>query len=84
MVSAGGRGTQWLWDRFSWYDTDQGEMEGLTLASFLLNTLFLSPEEVEEKDSFPVQTSTVYLLSVYLLNVYFGQALLWPLEYHRK
>lgn len=44
MVSAGGRGTQWLWDRFSWYDTDQGEMEGLTLASFLLNTLFLSPE----------------------------------------
>ena len=59
-------GTQWLWDHFSWYDTNQTEMELMTLASFSLNVMLLSPEKVEEEHNSPLQTSSFYLLNTHL------------------
>lgn len=50
----------------------QGDTELLALASFFLNIMLLSLEEVEEEYSFRLQTNTIYLVNTYLLTVYLG------------
>ena len=61
-------GTQWLCDHFSRCDTNQTEMELMTLASCSWNVMLLSPEKVEEEHNSPLQTGSFY--STHILNVY--------------
>ena len=43
------------------------EMELMTLASFFMNVMPLSPEEVEEEHSSPLQTSSICLFTQHIL-----------------
>lgn len=52
-------------------------MELMTLASFSLNVMLLSPEKVEEEHNSPLQTSSFYLLNTHLYIEY----VLWARNY---